>query len=157
MSSNPVDVLLVEDNPADARLVEEALKGEEPLVTLHVADDGPSAQRFLRREEPYADAPRPDLVILDLRLPGKDGMQLLAEIKGTPSLMRIPVAVFSDSRVEEDILKAYELKANCYITKPTDLDQFTEVVRSIHRFWFTVVMLPPSEHGTGGRHANAWG
>ena len=145
VSLKPVDILLVEDNPADARLVEEAFKEGEPFITLHTVGDGPSAQRFLRREEPHTDAPRPDLVILDLRLPGKDGMHLLAEIKRTPSLMRIPVVVFSDSRMEEDILNAYGLNANCYIVKPTDLDQFIGVVRSLQHFWCTVVTLPPGE------------
>jgi chemotaxis family two-component system response regulator Rcp1 len=138
-----VEVLFVEDNPGDVRLTREALKEGKLRANLHVVGDGVEAMAFLRREDKYAAAPRPDLVLLDLNLPKKDGHEVLAEIKGDDSLRRIPVVILTTSRSEEDILKTYNLHANCYITKPVDLDQFMKVVQSIEDFWLTLVKLPP--------------
>jgi chemotaxis family two-component system response regulator Rcp1 len=138
-----VEVLFVEDNPGDVRLTREALKEGKLRANLHVVGDGVEAMAFLRREGKYAAAPRPDLVLLDLNLPKKDGHEVLAEIKGDDSLKRIPVVILTTSRAEEDILKTYNLHANCYITKPVDLDQFMKVVQSIEDFWLTLVRLPP--------------
>jgi chemotaxis family two-component system response regulator Rcp1 len=138
-----VEVLFVEDNPGDVRLTREALKEGKLRANLHVVGDGVEAMAFLRREGKYAAAPRPDLVLLDLNLPKKDGHEVLAEIKGDDSLRRIPVVILTTSRSEEDILKTYNLHANCYITKPVDLDQFMKVVQSIEDFWLTLVKLPP--------------
>jgi len=139
----PIEILLVEDNPGDVRLTQEALNDNKMRNRLHVVVDGVEAMAFLRREGKYADAPRPDLVLLDLNLPKKDGREVLAEIKVDESLKRVPVVILTTSQAEEDILKAYELNANCYITKPVDLDQFLKVVRSIENFWLTIVKLPP--------------
>ncbi len=138
----PVEILLVEDNPGDVRLMMEALKEGKVLNNLSVAEDGAEALAFLRREGEYAQATRPDLILLDLNLPKKDGRGVLAEIKQDPNLKRIPVVVLTTSKAEQDILKSYELHANCYITKPVDLDQFITVVKSIENFWLTVVKLP---------------
>lgn len=139
----PAELLLVEDNPGDVRLIEEALK-ESPLqINLHVAKDGTEAMAFLRRAGKHMEAPPVDLVLLDLNLPGKDGREILAEIKGDERLRRTPVIVLTTSEAKEDVLKAYELNANCYITKPLNLDEFVEVVRTIGEFWFTIVTLPP--------------
>jgi chemotaxis family two-component system response regulator Rcp1 len=138
-----VEVLFVEDNPGDVRLTQEALKEGKLRTNLHVVGDGVEAMAFLRREGKYAAAPRPDIVLLDLNLPKKDGHEVLAEIKGDDSLKRIPVVILTTSRAEEDILKTYNLHANCYITKPVDLDQFMKVVQSIEDFWLTLVRLPP--------------
>jgi len=138
----PVEVLLVEDNPGDVRLTLEALKDGKVNNHLSVVGDGVEALAFLRREEKYADAPRPDLVLLDLNLPKKDGRDVLAEIKKDEDLKRIPVVVLTTSKAEEDILKTYDLHANCYVTKPVDFDQFVMVVKSVEDFWFTVVKLP---------------
>ena len=143
--SRPIEVLLVEDNPGDVRLTREALKDGKVSNHLSVMQDGVEALRFLRREGPYAGAPRPDVVLLDLNLPKKDGRQVLQEMKQDRSLRTIPVVVLTSSDAERDIVGAYELQANCYITKPVDLDQFIEVVRSIQNFWLTVVKLPPHE------------
>lgn len=140
---HPVDILLVEDNPADVRLTIEALKESRVLTNLHVVNDGVAAMAFLRREGEYKNAPHPDLVLLDLNLPRKDGRAVLAEVKGDPELMRIPVAVLTTSQAEEDVLRSYDLHANCYVTKPVDLDQFMHVVRTINEFWLTIVKLPP--------------
>jgi chemotaxis family two-component system response regulator Rcp1 len=140
----PVEILIVEDNPGDVRLTQEALKEGKVLNNLHVAEDGEEAMAFLRREGKYADAPRPDLILLDLNLPGKDGREVLAEIKADKDLRRIPVVVLTVSKAEEDILKTYDLNANCYITKPINLDQFIKVVKSIEEFWLTIVTLPPN-------------
>ncbi|PKN45602.1 MAG: response regulator [Deltaproteobacteria bacterium HGW-Deltaproteobacteria-17] len=137
-----VDILLVEDNEGDARLAKEAMRDSKIRNTLHHVLDGEEAMAFLRREGKYADAPRPDLILLDLNLPRKDGREVLAEIKGDPSLRLIPVVILTVSNAEEDILKTYNLHANCYITKPIDLDQFIKVVRSIEDFWLTIVKLP---------------
>jgi two-component system, chemotaxis family, response regulator Rcp1 len=139
---NPIDILLVEDNPGDVRLTREALRDGKVQNNLHVVDDGVEAMAFLRREGRYTDAPRPDIVFLDLNLPKKNGREVLAEIKSDPELMRIPVVVLTTSKDEQDVLKAYEYHANCYITKPVDLEQFLTVVKSIEEFWFTVVRLP---------------
>lgn len=141
--SEPVDILLVEDNPGDARLAVEALKEGNISNRLHVVPDGVEAMAFLRREGKYSDAPRPHVVLLDLNLPRKDGRQVLAEVKTDDGLKRIPIVVLTTSQAEQDITKSYELHANCYITKPVDLDRFITVIRSIEDFWCTVVKLPP--------------
>lgn len=141
--SEPVDILLVEDNPGDARLAVEALKEGNVSNRLHVVPDGVEAMAFLRREGKYSDAPRPHLVLLDLNLPRKDGRQVLAEVKTDDLLKRIPVVVLTTSQAEQDITRSYDLHANCYITKPVDLDRFITVIRSIEDFWCTVVKLPP--------------
>ncbi len=140
----PVDILLVEDNPGDVRLTREALKEGKVLNTLSVAADGVEALAFLRHEGRYATAPRPDIILLDLNLPRMDGRELLAVIKADADLRRIPVVILSTSVAEQDILKSYNLHANCYITKPVDLEQFIAVVRSVEDFWFTIVRLPPN-------------
>ena len=138
----PIDILLVEDNPGDVRLTKEALSDAKVLNTLTVAIDGLEALAALRREGRFANAPRPDIILLDLNLPRKDGRAVLAEIKADPELRRIPVVVLTTSKAEEDVLRTYDLHANCYITKPLDLEQFITVVKSIEDFWFTVVKLP---------------
>jgi len=142
MRSRPVEILLVEDNPGDVRLTREALKEGKVHNNLHVAPDGVEALAFLNREGKYADAVRPDLILLDLNLPRKGGREVLEVIKGEPSLRHIPVVILTSSQAEQDIARAYDLHANCYITKPVDLDQFITVVKSIEDFWFTVVKLP---------------
>jgi CheY-like chemotaxis protein len=134
---------MVEDNPGDIRLTVEALKEAKVRNNLHAVEDGVEALAFLRRQGRYADAPRPDLVLLDLNLPKMNGREVLAEIKEDQDLRRIPVVILTVSQAEQDIVKSYNLHANCYITKPVDLDQFLEVVKSIENFWLTVVMLPP--------------
>jgi CheY-like chemotaxis protein len=139
----PIEILLVEDNPGDVRLTKEALKEGKVSNHLSVAEDGEQALAFLRRQGPYADAPHPDLVLLDLNLPKKNGREVLEEIKADPELRRIPVVILTVSKAEQDILKSYNLYANCYINKPVDLDQFLTVIKSIEDFWLTVVMLPP--------------
>jgi chemotaxis family two-component system response regulator Rcp1 len=137
-----VEILLVEDNPGDVRLTQEALKEAKVRNNLYVVEDGVAAMEFLRRQGPYADSPQPDLILLDLNLPKKDGREVLAEIKQEPNLMRIPVVVLTTSRAEEDVLRSYDLHANCYVTKPVDLDQFITIVKSIEDFWLTIVRLP---------------
>lgn len=139
------DILLVEDNPGDVRLAKEALKESKLLNKLYQVEDGMKAMAFLRQEGDYADVPRPDLVLLDLNLPRKDGREVLAEIKADESLGRIPVVILTVSRAEEDILKSYNLHANCYISKPFDMEQFVKVVKSIEDFWFSIVKLPQEE------------
>jgi two-component system, chemotaxis family, response regulator Rcp1 len=139
----PIEILLVEDNPGDVRLTQEALREGKVRNHLHVAADGVEAMSFLRREGQHAHAPQPDLILLDLNLPKKSGREVLADIKEDPELRRIPVVILTVSKAEEDVLKSYNLHANCYITKPVNLDQFLEVVKSIEDFWLTVVMLPP--------------
>jgi two-component system, chemotaxis family, response regulator Rcp1 len=141
----PIEILLVEDNPGDVRLTIEALKEGKVRNNLSVARDGVEALAFLRREGPHADSARPDLILLDLNLPKKDGREVLAEIKDDAKLRRIPVVVLTTSKAEEDILRTYDLHANCYITKPVDLEQFISVVRSIDDFWLSVVRLPSGE------------
>jgi chemotaxis family two-component system response regulator Rcp1 len=138
-----VEILLVEDNPGDVRLTIEGLQEARVYNNLHVAQDGIEALRFLRREGTHSDAPRPDMILLDLNLPRKDGREVLAEIKSDASLRRIPVVVLTTSQDEEDILRTYDLHANCYITKPLDFDQFMHVVRSVEDFWLSVVKFPP--------------
>ena len=141
----PLELLLVEDNPGDVRLTEEALQEGRVYNKIHVVDDGVEALAFLRREGRYADARRPDIILLDLNLPKKDGREVLEEIKSDKALKRIPVVVLTTSEAEQDILRVYNLHANCYVTKPLDLDQFMSVVKSIENFWLTVVKLPHDE------------
>lgn len=140
-----VDILLVEDNPGDVLLTREALKDAKVYNNLYVVKDGEAALDFLYRRPPYQQAPRPDIILLDLNLPKVHGRDVLAQVKQDKSLMQIPVVVLTSSSCEEDILKAYHLNANCYITKPVDLDQFLKVVRTIENFWLAVVMLPPRD------------
>ncbi len=139
----PIEILMVEDNPGDIRLTVEALKEGKVRNNFHAVEDGVEALAFLRQEGNYAQVPRPDLILLDLNLPKMNGREVLAEIKADPDLRRIPVVILTVSKAEQDILKSYNLHANCYITKPVDLDQFLEVVKAIENFWLTVVMLPP--------------
>ena len=138
-----VTVLLVEDDPGDVVLVREAFEYNKLHNALHVAADGVEALDFLHRRNDHAGAPRPDLILLDLNLPRKDGRQVLAEIKSDESLRRIPVAVLTTSQAEQDILASYDLHANCYITKPVDLNEFVRVVQGIENFWLSIVKLPP--------------
>ena len=140
----PIDILLVEDNPGDADLAREALEGGKISNKLFVVGDGEAAMNFLNKSEGYADAPRPDLILLDLNLPRKDGREVLADIKAHKDFKRIPVVILTTSQSEEDVLKSYNLHANCYITKPIDLNQFIKVVRSIEDFWLSIVVLPPN-------------
>jgi chemotaxis family two-component system response regulator Rcp1 len=141
-SLHPIEILLVEDNPGDARLAKEALKESKLINNLSIAEDGVEAMDFLYKKGKYADMPRPDLIILDLNLPKKDGREVLEEIKTNDDLKRIPVVILTISKAEEDILKTYNLHANCFISKPIDLDQFIKVVKSIEDFWLTIVKLP---------------
>jgi len=141
----PVEILLVEDNPGDVRLTQEALKEGKVYNNLHWAKDGVEALEFLRRQGKHAKAPRPDIILLDLNLPKKDGREVLAVVKNDADLKHIPVVVLTTSEAEEDVLKSYSLHANCYVTKPVDLEKFIHVVQSIDRFWLTVVTLPPAE------------
>lgn len=137
-----ITILLVEDNPGDVLLTKEALNENKIKNELHIAGDGEEALKFLRREDGYENSPRPDLILLDLNLPKKDGREVLNEIKNDENLKRIPVIVLTTSKSEEDVLKMYNLHANCYITKPINLESFIRVVKSIEDFWFTVVKLP---------------
>jgi two-component system, chemotaxis family, response regulator Rcp1 len=137
------DILLVEDSPTDVLLATEALEEANVANNLHVVRDGVAATAFLHRGEPYANAPRPDLILLDLNLPRKDGRELLAEIKADPGLREIPVVVLTTSKADEDVVKSYVNHANCYIIKPTDFEYFAQVVRQVVSFWFVVVTLPP--------------
>ena len=141
----PVEILLVEDNAGDVRLAREGLRECKLLNNLSVAVDGVKAMAFLRREGEHAHAPRPDLIMLDLNLPRKDGREVLKEIKEDEKLKRIPVVILTTSKAEEDIVKSYSLHANCYVTKPLAIEQFIEVVQAIETFWFTIVKLPPRE------------
>jgi CheY-like chemotaxis protein len=140
---NSVEILLVEDSPGDARLAREGLRQCKVPNTLHIVDDGVKAMDFLHRQGEYATAPRPDLILLDLNLPRKDGREVLREIKEDERFKVIPVVILTTSRADEDIKKTYSLHANCYVSKPLDLGQFLDVVRSIEDFWFTTVRLPP--------------
>ena len=149
IAQRPIDILLIEDNPGDVVLTREALQEGKIANRLSIVGDGVLALDFLHRRAPHADAPRPDLILLDLNLPKKDGREVLAELKAHPELKTIPIVVLTTSKAEEDILKSYELHANCYITKPVDFAQFMNVVRTIDEFWFTVVRLPP-----GGRRGD---
>ncbi len=147
MSSKPddwraIEILLVEDNPGDVELTREALNAAKVSNRLHVVDDGAEAVDFLFKRGRFADAPRPDIILLDLNLPKKDGRQVLSEVKAEPSLAQIPVVVLTTSQAEEDIVRAYQLHANCYISKPVDFNQFLRIVASIEEFWLSVVKLP---------------
>jgi chemotaxis family two-component system response regulator Rcp1 len=142
-SSKTIEILLVEDNPADIRLAQEAFKDAKVCNILHTVGDGVEAMAFLRRQGKYAEVARPDLILLDLNLPKKDGREVLAEIKTDERLKLIPVVILTVSKDEEDILKTYNLHANCYITKPIDFEQFMKVVKGIEEFWLTIVKLPP--------------
>jgi CheY-like chemotaxis protein len=141
----PIDILLVEDNPGDVRLTREALKDAKVRNNLYTVGDGVEAMAFLHREGEYADVPRPDVILLDLNMPRMDGRETLAQIKADRELRRIPVVILTVSQAEEDIVRSYDLHANCYITKPVDLDDFLAVVESIQDFWLTIVKLPPNE------------
>jgi len=141
----PIQVLLVDDNPGDVRLTQEAFKDAKVHLEMHVAFDGMEAMEFLNREGRFAESPRPDLILLDLNLPRKDGREVLADIKNDPSLKMIPVVILTTSASDVDIERSYLLHANCYISKPVDLDGFLTVVRSIDNFWLSVVKLPPTE------------
>ncbi len=143
MNVEAVEILLVEDSPGDVRLTQEALKDSKLYNNLNVVPDGVEAMAFLRRQEQYTNAPRPDLILLDLNLPRMDGRQVLQEIKNDESLKRIPVVVLTTSSNETDIFITYNLHANCYISKPVDFTQFINVVKSIEHFWFSIVRLPP--------------
>jgi len=142
MIGKTVEILLVEDNPADVRLAQEALKDSKVLNNLSVVNDGESALAYLKNEGQFSEAPRPNVILLDLNLPRIDGREVLAAIKQDPSLRRIPVVILTTSKAEEDILTSYNLHANCFITKPLDINQFIKVVRSIEDFWLTIVTLP---------------
>jgi two-component system, chemotaxis family, response regulator Rcp1 len=138
----PIEILLIEDNPGDVDLTKEALQDAKVRNHLHVVDDGAKAVDFLHKRGEYAAVPRPDIILLDLNLPKKDGRQVLEEIKADPQLAEIPVVILTTSQAEEDILRSYQLHANCYITKPVDFKQFMHVVKSIEEFWLTIVKLP---------------
>jgi len=140
--AHQVEILLVEDNPGDADLARETLTLSKINNNLHVVSDGEKAMDFLRQQGAYAGAPRPDIILLDLNLPRKDGREVLAEIKQDAHLKRIPVVILTSSGAEEDVIKSYNLHANCYITKPLDFTQFTKVVHSIEDFWLSIVKLP---------------
>lgn len=141
--NRPITILMAEDNETDVMLTKEALAHAKVLNSLHVVDDGIEALDFLYRRGKYAKAPHPDLILLDLNMPRKNGQEVLAEIKQDEKLKQIPVVILTTSKAEEDVVKAYGLHANCYVIKPVDFDVFAEVVRSIQQFWFSVVTLPP--------------
>jgi CheY-like chemotaxis protein len=145
----PIEILLVEDNPGDVRLTMEALREAKVCNRIHTVYDGMEALAFLNRDGSYINVPSPDLILLDLNLPKKDGREVLASIKANQKIKHIPVVVLTTSKSEEDIVKSYELQASCYVTKPVDLDQFLEVVKSIGDFWLAVVKLPPGGDGNG--------
>lgn len=142
-SGAPIEILLVEDNPGDVRLTQEAVREAKIRNTLNVVNDGEQAIAYVRRQGPYADRRRPDLILLDLNLPRKDGREVLQDLKSDPDLHRIPVVVLTSSAAEQDILRTYDLYANAYVTKPVDLEQFMRVVSSIQDFWLNIVKLPP--------------
>jgi CheY-like chemotaxis protein len=144
-NSRPIEILLIEDNAGDARLAREALRDAKVANNLSWVADGVEAMSFLRREGQYAAAPRPDLILLDLNLPRKDGREVLSAIKADERLKRIPVVILTTSQAEEDIVRAYHLNANCYISKPVELDQFIKVVKTIEDFWLTIVKLPSDQ------------
>lgn len=141
--SGPVEILLVEDNPGDMRLTQEALKEGKVYSNLHWARDGVEALEFLRNQGKHVKAPRPDIILLDLNLPKKDGREVLSVIKNDEQLKNIPVVILTTSKAEEDVVRSYNLHANCYVTKPVDLEKFISVVHAIDRFWLTIVTLPP--------------
>jgi len=140
---NTIDILIVEDNKGDARLIKEVFFENKIFNSLHFVNDGIEAMDFLQSRGKYKGVEIPDLIILDLNLPRKDGREVLAEIKSDEKLKHIPVVIMTISQADEDVLRSYNLHANCYVTKPIDLDQFTRVIRSIENFWFTIVKLPP--------------
>jgi CheY-like chemotaxis protein len=140
-----VDILLVEDNPGDVRLTKEALKDAKVINEIYVAKDGVEAMEFLHKQGSFTEAPIPDMILLDLNLPRKDGREVLAEIKKDPKLKHIPVIVLTTSKADEDIIKTYNLHANAYITKPVDLNRFVEIIHTLEEFWFSIVKLPPKE------------
>ncbi len=142
LAAQPVEILLIEDNPGDVRLMREALRAAKVATSMHVVDDGEEAMAYLRRRGKYSDAPRPQLVFLDLNLPRKDGREVLAEMKQDEDLKRIPVIVLTTSSADRDVLRAYELHANCYVTKPVELDEFLDAVRRCETFWLETVRLP---------------
>jgi two-component system response regulator len=144
-TANSIDILIVEDNAGDARLIKEVFNENKVFNSLHFVNDGVEAMDFLYGKGKYKGMAKPDLIILDLNLPRKDGRQVLAEIKTDDSLKHIPVVIMTISQAEEDILRSYNLHANCYVTKPIDLNQFSKVIRSIENFWFTIVKLPPKD------------
>ena len=141
---HPIEILLVEDNPVDVMVTRKALSAGRVCNNLHVAEDGEEAMDFLNKSGKYSSVPSPELILLDLNLPKKDGREVLAEIKSDPTLRRIPVIILTTSESREDIWHSYELQANCYITKPVDMDQFTKALECLGEFWFTIVRLPPS-------------
>lgn len=143
VAGRPVEILLVEDNQPDVELTMEALEENKVRNNLHVVSDGEAAMDFLYRRGLYSEAPRPDLVLLDLNLPRKDGREVLAEVKADEGLKTIPVVILTTSQAEEDILRSYQLQANCYVTKPVKLSEFIKVVQSIDNFWLSIVELPP--------------
>ncbi|HKS99721.1 MAG TPA: response regulator [Rugosimonospora sp.] len=142
----PITVLMVEDDPDDVYLTEDALRTTRLRMNLHVVNDGVEAMQFLRREDGYAGSPRPDLVLLDLNLPRMDGREVLSAIRSDPAFTGLPVVVLTTSKAEQDVMSSYQQHANCYISKPVDIEQFRAVVASIESFWFTVVQLPPGSH-----------
>ena len=147
-NSEPIEILLVEDNPGDARLAVEALKEGKVRNNIYHVTDGVEAMRFLCREGPYADAVAPDLILLDLNLPRKDGREVLAEIKEDPTLRLAPVVILTTSDAERDLVRSYDLHANAYVVKPIDLNRFIEIVQAIEDFWFSIVKLPPERRET---------
>ena len=149
---NHIDILLVEDSPADVLITREAFAEFKIVNTLHVVEDGVEAMAFLNQDGKYASVPRPDLILLDLNLPRKNGREVLAEVKGDPRLKNIPVVILTTSHSERDVLEAYDQHANCYIVKPVGFENFVEAVKTIHQFWFSVVTLPPEE--THGQDSN---
>lgn len=143
--SRPVEILLVDDNPADVALTQEAFEDNKLCNNLSVVNNGVEAMDYLRRKNPYASSPRPDIILLDLNMPKKDGREVLAEIKADDDLKYIPVVIMTVSKDDKDILESYRLHANCYIKKPVKFTEFVEVVRSLENFWFSVVTLPPTK------------
>ena len=152
---NAIEILLVEDNPGDAYLAQEALQDSKMQNNVYHVEDGEEAMAFLRREGNFGEVPKPDLILLDLNMPVMDGREVLKEVKADDNLKRIPVVVLTTSSADEDILKSYDLQANCYITKPIDLEQFLKVVNSIEDFWLTIVKLPGRSDRTARFHSNA--
>ena len=150
------NILLVEDNPADVRLTQEVLRETNLDFEMQLARDGEQAMALLRKQPPFESAKTPDLVLLDLNLPRKDGREVLAEVKADPDLRRIPVLVLSTSKAERDVLTCYELHANCYLTKPVDLDEFSELVKTLQSFWFGMAMLPPKHGAPSARTPPCW-
>jgi DNA-binding response OmpR family regulator len=141
--SRPAEILLIEDNPGDVELIHEALQSGKVLNRISVATDGEAAMAFLNRASGFEDAPHPDLILLDLNLPKKDGFEVLKEVKAHPTVSRVPVVILTSSQAERDILKSYDLRASCFISKPVEVDEFLAVVRSTGEFWLTLVRLPP--------------